>query len=47
MGFPFFDPYSREQEMTFLKDEAADLQDELNAVNRRIHELESKEEPSD
>lgn len=42
-GSPFVAPYNREQEVEFLRDQAAALKDELEAVNSRLRNLESEE----
>ena len=40
-GFPSPPPYTREQEVGFLKDQAAALKGEMDAINSRIRDLES------
>ena len=39
---PYYGPYSREDEINMLKEEAAILQEELEAINKRLEELESE-----
>ena len=39
-GSPFAAPYTREQEMNSLKDQAAFLKDELDAINSRLRDIE-------
>ena len=42
MGSPFAAPYTRETEINSLKDQAAFLKDELDAINSRLREMESE-----
>ena len=42
-GFPSAAPYTREEEMAFLKDQAASLKDRLDAIDTRLREIESEE----
>jgi len=44
---PFGLPYTREQELEYLRDEAAALKDELEAIDKRLRELESQERQSE
>jgi len=37
---------TREQEVSFLKDQAATLREELEAIDRRLREIESEERES-
>lgn len=46
-GFPSPPPYSREQEVGFLKDQAAALKEELDAIDSRLQDLESEGKGSD
>ena len=46
-GFPSPTPYSREQEVGFLKDQAAALKEELDAIDSRLQDLESEGKGSD
>lgn len=41
--WPRYMPPTEEQELAFLKEEAKGLQEQLEAINRRIEELEKKE----
>lgn len=45
-GPSFAEAYTREQEVSFLKDQAAALREELEAIDRRLREIESKERES-
>ena len=40
-------PYTKEQEVAFLKGQTAALEDELNAVDSRLRDLESEERGSE
>ena len=40
-------PYTREQEMAFLKDRAAALKDELSAIDGRLQDLDSEAETTE
>ena len=42
-GLPSPAPYSREQEVGFLKDQAASLKGDLDAIDSRIRDLESED----
>jgi ubiquinone biosynthesis protein UbiJ len=44
-GLPFGSPYTREDEVAFLKDQAGALKDELDAIDKRLRDLESEEAP--
>jgi hypothetical protein len=44
-GFPSGSPYTREDEVAFLKDQAAALKDELDAIDKRLRDMESEEAP--
>jgi hypothetical protein len=46
-GHPLPIPYSKESEMDFLKDQAAALKEELDAINSRLRDLESEGKVSD
>jgi hypothetical protein len=39
---PFAAPYTKEQEVAFLQDQAAGLKEELEAIDSRLRELESE-----
>ena len=41
--FPYYGPYGNEQEIDFLKDQAAVLKEEMDFIDSRLKELESKE----
>jgi len=41
-GSPLTTPYTREQEVNFLKDQAAALKEELDAIDIRLRDLESE-----
>ena len=41
-GYPQASPYSGEQEATFLREQAAALKEEMNAIDRRLRDLESE-----
>ncbi|UCF71923.1 MAG: DUF5320 domain-containing protein [Deltaproteobacteria bacterium] len=41
-GYPPVFPYTKEQEMEFLKDQAAALKEELDAIDSRLRDLESE-----
>jgi hypothetical protein len=46
-GYPPVSPsYTKEQEMEFLKDQAAALKDELDAIDSRLRDLESEGQES-
>jgi len=50
MGFrndSFDQPYGRDQEMGFLKEQATALRQELKAIDNRLREFESNEKKSD
>jgi len=40
-GYPFAAPYTKEEEMRFLKEQAAVLKEELNAIDSQLRDLES------
>jgi hypothetical protein len=40
-------PYTREQEMAFLKEQAAAMKEEMNAIDSRLQDLESRKEGAD
>ena len=42
-GLPSLPPYSREQEVGFLKEQATALKGELDAIDSRIRDLESED----
>ena len=44
---PFPAPYTRDQETSFLKDQAAGLKDELEAIENRIRDLDSEDKVSE
>jgi hypothetical protein len=45
---PYREPsYSQENEVRMLKEEAAVLKDDLNAIERRMNELEAEKKPDD
>jgi hypothetical protein len=46
-GYPPASPYTKEQEMEFLKDQGAALKDELDAIDRRLRDLESEAQESE
>jgi len=46
-GYPPVSPYPKEQETEFLKDQAAALKDELDAIDSRLRDLESKGQESE
>ena len=46
-GSPSTAPYTKEQEVAFLKGQTAALEDELNAVDSRLRDLESEERGSE
>lgn len=46
-GYPLPIPYSKESEMDFLKDQAAALKEELDAIDSRLQDIESEAEASD
>ncbi len=46
-GHPLPIPYSKESEMDFLKDQAAALKEELDAIDSRLRDLESEGKGSD
>jgi len=41
-GTPVTTPYNKEQEMVFLKDRAAALKEELDAINSRLRDFDSE-----
>jgi hypothetical protein len=41
---PFAAPYTGDQEMEFLKDQAADLKEELEAIQSRLRDIETEAE---
>jgi hypothetical protein len=43
-GEPFAAPYTKDQEMDFLKDQAAALKEELDAIDSRLRDLESEDQ---
>jgi len=42
-GIPFSMPYTREQEVSFLKDRATVLKEELDAIDSRLQDIELEE----
>ena len=46
-GPQFGAPYTREQEVEFLKDQAVALKNELEAIDSRLRDLESEGKPAD
>jgi hypothetical protein len=40
-------PYTREQEMGFLKDQAATLKEQMDAIDQRLRELESEDKKAE
>ena len=46
-GYPPVSPYTKEQETGFLKDQAAALKNELDAIDSRLRDLESKGQESE
>ena len=46
-GSTFGAPYTREQEVQFLRNEAAALKEEMEAIGHRLRELESEESSSE
>ena len=46
-GYPPVPPYTKEQETEFLKDQAAALKEELDAIDSRLRGLESKGQESE
>jgi len=45
--YPPASPYTKEQEMEFLKDQGAALKNELDAIDSRLRDLESKGQGSE
>ena len=46
-GYPPAAPYTKEQEMEFLKDQGAALKEELEAIDGRLRDLESEGQESE
>jgi len=46
-GYPPVSPYTKEQETEFLKDQAAALKEELDAIDSRLRDLESEGQGSE
>jgi len=46
-GYPRVSPYTKEQETEFLRDQAAALKEELDAIESRLRDLESEGQGSE